>query len=1167
MGKNSTISIGFEISQGANGLRQLTVDAGALRRVMEENVKVTQQYSNQWVGKNAMSGALNAMNSAAGSLIQSFDSLTAESRGFNDAMLAANTMAGKDNAGFDRLKEQVTALADEIPVARDALANGLYQVISNGVPEDNWISYLEASARSSIGGMADLGQVVGVTSTIIKNYGASWDDAQAIQDKIQLTARNGVTSFEQLAAALPRVSGNAATLGVSIDELMATFATLTGVSGNTAEVSTQLAAIFTALVKPSSEATKMAAKMGIEFNAAAIKGAGGLKNFLRETDNAIKRYAKANNVLEQEVYGKLFGSAESLRALIPLTGELADKFNDNVESMKESAGAMDAAFADRAKSSEAQAQRVKNYYMGISDLANGMYESVKPVLSVGAAFLATASDATILYKNLSTATKAINSAIVAAKGLRTALLWGGGIIAVVAGLGFLADSLDLFSSSADKAAKSAAGMKSALGEAAAAIGDTGTGAAANAQLGIDKDLKRLKSLIDAKKTDAALLEELNGKYGSFYGTQKTLAEWYKILYNESEQYTRSVKNRTEIEQWEQKRADAEARRQNVENDFNKYSAAKEGASSKELADHIEKNYLKPLRKQREAIEGEIMEIGNAIGKLQKQTPRYSATVTTTPGKTNTIDLSDSTKRQKTELEKINEQIKQQQEAYVKAEAAERPAIQATIAGLVKKKNTIEELQRQAMQPTELNCIEDITAAIAYQQGLRRRASAGNIEAIDAEIRRLEELLEEYEEIGEEAPRLEEIKSYKELDRAVEYYTRQLNKSAEAGRAAAQEQLDALEKLRQKWQQMSRKKPGALTDASSASSLSEGLSYYSDQLERATGNEALALGRTVAAWQSKADAVERLNSLPQLEQEAKEIDALTGREHSIKIKAMGLDEINGKIRELRAALDSVTAPPTQEQRRAIESLIGVYERWRSEAVDTMSLVNSAWSGVTGIKSGIDSLTGALDENASAWERIEGVISGVLAVIQGVAAVAAVLETVSELTGGVTKSTKEKGAASEGAAAAVGTETVAMAASAVAAIPVVAANNAATKSFMKLAAAAYHAAHAYIPFAGVGIASAAVAAMVAEVEAIGAKGGAVKAFANGGVVSGPTLGLIGEYPGAGSNPEVIAPLDRLREYIEPTGGAPVIVGGTLRARGRDLVATLEAEDTFSRRAGKR
>lgn len=81
-----------------------------------------------------------------------------------------------------------------------------------------------------------------------------------MQDKIQLTAKNGVTSFEQLAQALPRVTANASTLGVSVDELLASFATLTGVSGNTNEVATQMAAIFTALVKPSSEATEMAEK-------------------------------------------------------------------------------------------------------------------------------------------------------------------------------------------------------------------------------------------------------------------------------------------------------------------------------------------------------------------------------------------------------------------------------------------------------------------------------------------------------------------------------------------------------------------------------------------------------------------------------------------------------------------------------------------------------------------------------------------------------------------------------------------------------------------------------------------------------------------------------------------------------------------------------------------
>ena len=38
-----------------------------------------------------------------------------------------------------------------------------------------------------------------------------------------------------------------------------------------------------------------------------------------------------------------------------------------------------------------------------------------------------------------------------------------------------------------------------------------------------------------------------------------------------------------------------------------------------------------------------------------------------------------------------------------------------------------------------------------------------------------------------------------------------------------------------------------------------------------------------------------------------------------------------------------------------------------------------------------------------------------------------------------------------------------------------------------------------------------------------------FEDGGVVSGPTMGLIGEYPGAKSNPEVIAPLDKLKKII--------------------------------------
>ena len=49
-----------------------------------------------------------------------------------------------------------------------------------------------------------------------------------------------------------------------------------------------------------------------------------------------------------------------------------------------------------------------------------------------------------------------------------------------------------------------------------------------------------------------------------------------------------------------------------------------------------------------------------------------------------------------------------------------------------------------------------------------------------------------------------------------------------------------------------------------------------------------------------------------------------------------------------------------------------------------------------------------------------------------------------------------------------------------------------------------------------------------------------FAEGGIVSGPTMGLIGEYPGASANPEVIAPLDKLKNMIGGAGGAVQVFG---------------------------
>lgn len=567
MAGKSTISITFKLDGDGKGFKDLSQNADGLKQAMTAAIVEADKLKSSLINWSQGVQALGAVSNAVSQLNGTLQDITADSRAFGAAMKAANTMAGKNAEGFANLKGQVADLSKTLLIARDELANGLYQVISNGVPEDNWIDYLNKSAKASVGGIADLGETVKVTSTVIKNYGLAWDAAESVQDKIQLTAKNGVTSFEQLAQALPRVTANASTLGVSVDELLASFATLTGVSGNTNEVATQMAAIFTALVKPSSEATEMAEKMGIEFNAASIKAAGGLRNFLTQLDASVKEYAAANGVLEQEVYAKLFGSAESLRALTPLTNQLAEKFSENVDAMANSAGTINAAYNEMSSTGGATTQMLKNQLGAITDVVAGFVGGAMPILSFTSQLGITAMSITSLVKTL----KALNIQ----QGILTLRSKAGGAAMLLFGLNASRSAAftRVFSAALKSGAYSATAFKIALkglmittvvGAAIVAVTsvieyfvnktdeatdktnefseaeDAYKNAAASTKVELDKEIKALGDLITAKKDTTDAVNHLNAVYGDLFGSHKTASEWYDTLTRKSQIYVKQI---------------------------------------------------------------------------------------------------------------------------------------------------------------------------------------------------------------------------------------------------------------------------------------------------------------------------------------------------------------------------------------------------------------------------------------------------------------------------------------------------------------------------------------------------------------------------------------------------------------------------------------------------
>ena len=95
---------------------------------------------------------------------------------------------------------------------------------------------------------------------------------------------------------------------------------------------------------------------------------------------------------------------------------------------------------------------------------------------------------------------------------------------------------------------------------------------------------------------------------------------------------------------------------------------------------------------------------------------------------------------------------------------------------------------------------------------------------------------------------------------------------------------------------------------------------------------------------------------------------------------------------------------------------------------------------------------------------------------------------------------------------------------------------------------------VPGVGAIMAAASVASVLAAIAS-------VPKFASGGIVSGPTLALVGEYPGAAHNPEVIAPVDKLSGLIGRSVGTGEV---HFRIEGRDLVGVLNRVGNLDRRS---
>lgn len=410
--------------------------------------------------------------------------------------------------------------------------------------------------------------------------------------------------------------------------------------------------------------------------------------------------------------------------------------------------------------------------------------------------------------------------------------------------------------------------------------------------------------------------------------------------------------------------------------------------------------------------------------------------------------------------------------------------------------------------------------------------------------------------------LAEIKSYEELSKAVQYYNKVKDAATtDADRLKAQQSIDTLEDMRKAWDAASStakayEPPKDIADIRSIDQANEALTHYRNAYDAATDDaerqrlqgiidkiEALKKSWTGTTETVKADTPRWRSTLDEIRADIDRIYALPPKLWKVEVKGMGFEALTKQIR----ALEKMKYMPgvSAADLKSIDETIARLQQMRVASLSGMEVFSGMWDATKGLQGGIQSVTKATSEDATAWERVSAVIDGAMQMYQAVAQIIQMVDMVNSAA------SANKQATSAANAAAVTSEA---AANATAAATNIASSKAEATADTTAAAAAMFKAHAWIPWVGVGLGAAAVVTMLATMFSL-------PKYAQGGIAYGPTVGMFGEYANASTNPEVVAPLDRLRTLIQPQGS----LGGEVefKIEGRTLRGILNKVDNHNSR----
>lgn len=343
LGANSiNITLGLNTSGFVRGLSAAEASATRFRRNLTETA-------------NAVGGALRSIGlpSSIGEGIQAITEKTIE---FDAAMRNINSIAHLNQTEYAEFSNTILHLNDSIgsTVGPAEAARAAYEILSSGFTKTAEAQkILEAAVIAGTAGLSNAMSAAKLFTGVLNAYNMEADDVGHVSDVMFKTVELGVTTFDELARSIARVTPTANANNISIEELSSAVATLTVKGIRTNEAVTGIKRAITAIAAPTDSARKALEEMGLTSQM--------LTNTLTQEGlvPAMKLLMQATGE-NKEALRKLLGESTAINAAFALAGKDAgDTFEKISYQMREAAGSTSAAFAEQSKSLKVQIDQMK----------------------------------------------------------------------------------------------------------------------------------------------------------------------------------------------------------------------------------------------------------------------------------------------------------------------------------------------------------------------------------------------------------------------------------------------------------------------------------------------------------------------------------------------------------------------------------------------------------------------------------------------------------------------------------------------------------------------------------------------------------------------------------------------------------------------------------------